>query len=123
MNSSATVAKTKAIRVVLACAVFCAAVLCPAQETARGIVAEKIDAVQNRAERPEPEIRFQLGHSNYMNSVAWSLDSKHISSYKKMHRLEIFSRIKHLTQPTATVPHSRLCTSLPPDRLQNIIIQ
>ena len=123
MRKILAIFKTPTIRTALFFAVFCATTLCPAQETARGIVAEKIDAVQNGAERPEPEIRFQLGHSNYMNSVAWSLDSKHISSYKKMHRLEIFSRIKHLTQPTATVPHSRLCTSLPPDRLQNIIIQ
>lgn len=123
MRKILAIFKTPTIRTALFCAVFCTVTLCSAQETTRGIVAEKIDTMKDSAERPEPEIRFQLGHSNYMNSVAWSLDSKHISSYKKMHRLEIFSRIKHLTQPTATVPHSRLCTSLPPDRLQNIIIQ
>ena len=80
MNISATIAKTKAIRVVLACAVFCASALCSAQETARGIVAEKIDTAKNDTERPEPEIHFQLGHSGSVYSVVWSPDGKHIAS-------------------------------------------
>lgn len=58
MNISATIAKMNAIRAALFCAVFCATALCPAQETARGIVAEKIDDVKDSTERPEPEIRF-----------------------------------------------------------------
>ena len=80
MNISATIAKMKAIRTALFCAVFCATTLCPAQETARGIVAEKIETEKNSAEHSEPEIHFQLGHSSSVNSVAWSPDGMRIAS-------------------------------------------
>ena len=80
MNISATIAKTKAIRSVLACAIFCATALCSARETARGIIAEKIGTEKDNEERAEPEIRFQLGHSECVQSVAWSPDSRYIAS-------------------------------------------
>lgn len=80
MRKILAIFKTPTIRTALFCAVFCAVALCSAQETARGIVTEKVGSVQNSAERPEPELRFQLGHYDCVNSVAWSPDSKYIAS-------------------------------------------
>lgn len=58
MRKILAIFKTPTIRTALFCAVFCAVALCSAQETARGIVAEKVDTEQNGVERPEPELRF-----------------------------------------------------------------
>ena len=90
MNISATIAKMNAIRIVLACAVFCATALCPAQETARGIVAEEIGTEKNNAERAEPELRFQQGHSDVVTSVAWSPDGKYIASGSWDNKIKIW---------------------------------
>lgn len=54
------------VRVVCICVLFCTIVPCHAQETARGIVAEKIGAAPI-AERPDPEIRFF--DTDYYNDV------------------------------------------------------
>lgn len=78
MNSSATVAKTKAIRVVLACAVFCATTLCSAQETTRGIIAEKISTAKNSTERAEPELLFPKDIPYYDECISVSSDLKFI---------------------------------------------
>ncbi len=67
------------VRVACICVLFCAVAPCPAQNNARGIVAEKVGAA-SVLERPDPEIRFQLGHSDWVNSVSWSLDGKYIAS-------------------------------------------
>ena len=77
MRKILAIFKTPTIRTALFCAVFCATTLCPAQETARGIVAEKIDTVQNGAERAEPEIRFVEDYF-YDDFISISSDLKFI---------------------------------------------
>ena len=90
MRKMLAIFKTPIIHTVFFCAVFCATTLCLAQETARGMVAEKIGTEKNNTERPEPEIRFQLGHSSFVVSVAWSPNGKHIASGSHDHSVKIW---------------------------------
>ncbi|MBD5443411.1 MAG: hypothetical protein HDR34_08455 [Treponema sp.] len=77
MRKILAIFKTPIIHTALFCAVFCAIALCSAQETARGIVAEKIGTVQNSAERAEPEIRFVEDYF-YDDFISISSDLKFI---------------------------------------------
>ena len=86
MRKILAIFKTPTIRTALFCAVFCATTLCPAQETARGIVAEKIDTVKNDVERPEPEIRFFDADShNEVTIKAASFDFKYIVVFDRLY--------------------------------------
>lgn len=80
MNRFITRLRTHIVRTALVSALFCATLPCSAQDNERGIVAKKIGAVADTTERPAPEIRFQLGHSSSVESVAWSPDSRYIVS-------------------------------------------
>lgn len=93
MRKILAIFKTPIIRTALFCAVFCAVALCSAQETARGIVAEKIDTVQNGAERAEPELRF-MNTSFHYAPLAVSSDLKFFIFLSSENSWNIATRLK-----------------------------